>query len=430
MKTTIKIAAIAMMGIALSVSAQEKVTTENGAKSDFIYNDGKVGIGTTIPTEKLEINDGNLRIFGENTSRYIRFGENNFQGAYINYDGTKNILHLGVHHSNTADINDDYNSLSIVRSNGYIGINTTSPAEKLEINEGNLRIFGENTSRYIRFGENNFQGAYINYDGTKNILHLGVHQSNTADVNDDYNSLSIVRSNGYIGIGTTTPAEKLDVNGNTSINGDITVKSDKPIFWLHNKAINNERSGEIRLTETSGRFQGGGIKYNGITNQLKIFTHNTDDLDLAKDFDALVFNRSNGNAMFGSKVGIGTTSTGNHRLAVEGSIGAREIKVEANGWSDFVFYDDYKLPTLQEVAQHIKEKGHLKDIPSAEDVEENGFYLGEMDSKLLQKIEELTLYTIQQDKEIKELKKQNAKIEAQEKKIEKLEALVEQLLKK
>jgi hypothetical protein len=103
-------------------------------------------------------------------------------------------------------------------------------------------------------------------------------------------------------------------------------------------------------------------------------------------------------------IGIGTTdSTGSHRLAVEGSIGAREIKVEANSWSDFVFFDNYNLPTLNQVENFINENGHLKDIPSAKEVKENGIYLGEMNSKLLQKIEELTLYTIAQEKKIKEL---------------------------
>ena len=122
------------------------------------------------------------------------------------------------------------------------------------------------------------------------------------------------------------------------------------------------------------------------------------------------------------KLGIGTVSTGNHKLAVEGSIGAREIKVESNGWSDFVFYDNYNLPTLTEVENHIKQKGHLKDIPSAEEVEKNGIYLGEMDAKLLRKIEELTLYTIDQQKEIEELKKQNSRVKY-------LELLVNKLLK-
>jgi hypothetical protein len=99
-------------------------------------------------------------------------------------------------------------------------------------------------------------------------------------------------------------------------------------------------------------------------------------------------------------VGIGTVSTGTHKLAVEGSIGAREIKVEASGWSDFVFEKDYALPTLVEVEAQIKENGHLKDIPSAEKVKEDGINLGQMDAKLLQKIEELTLYLIEQNKRL------------------------------
>ena len=63
------------------------------------------------------------------------------------------------------------------------------------------------------------------------------------------------------------------------------------------------------------------------------------------------------------KVGVGTENTGQHRIAIEGSIGAREIKVEATGWSDFVFERDYELLTLEEVEQHIEEKGHLPEIP-------------------------------------------------------------------
>jgi len=75
------------------------------------------------------------------------------------------------------------------------------------------------------------------------------------------------------------------------------------------------------------------------------------------------------------------------------------------------------LPTLTEVENHIKEKGHLKDIPSAAAVAENGIFLGEMDAKLLQKIEELTLYTIEQQKEIQELKEQTKEIENQKQEI-------------
>ncbi|CAM1366884.1 conserved hypothetical protein [Tenacibaculum xiamenense] len=135
------------------------------------------------------------------------------------------------------------------------------------------------------------------------------------------------------------------------------------------------------------------------------------------------------------KLGLGTLSTGNHKLAVEGSIGAREVKVEAYpNWSDFVFYENYDLPTLNEVEKHIKQKGHLKDIPSAKEVEKNGFYLGEMDAKLLQKIEELTLYTIDQEKSLNsqknQIEKQNLRIDQQQKEIQELKLLVNELLKK
>jgi len=128
----------------------------------------------------------------------------------------------------------------------------------------------------------------------------------------------------------------------------------------------------------------------------------------------------------GGNVGIGTLSPGTWKLAVNGKIRAKEIKVET-GWSDFVFYDDYKLPTLQEVEKHIEENGHLKDIPSAKEVEENGIFLGEMNSKLLQKIEELTLYTIQQEKKIQKLEKENEEVELLNKKLLELQSRLEKL---
>lgn len=112
-------------------------------------------------------------------------------------------------------------------------------------------------------------------------------------------------------------------------------------------------------------------------------------------------------AFFDGFVGIGTNSfiDGNdeYRLSVNGRIRAKAVKVYT-GWADFVFDNSYCLPPLFEVEKFIAENGHLKDIPSAEDVESNGIELGEMNKLLLQKIEELTLYTIQQQKEIEELK--------------------------
>lgn len=104
-------------------------------------------------------------------------------------------------------------------------------------------------------------------------------------------------------------------------------------------------------------------------------------------------------------IGIGTLSPA-EKLSVKGKIRAQEIKVELAGWADFVFAEDYKLPSLEETEKHIKEKGHLPGIPSAQEVKINGIELGDMNAKLLQKIEELTLYLIEKDKEIKKLIKE------------------------
>lgn len=103
-------------------------------------------------------------------------------------------------------------------------------------------------------------------------------------------------------------------------------------------------------------------------------------------------------------IGIGTSNTSSYKLSVKGKIRAEEIKVET-GWSDYVFEEGYDLPTLEEVERHINEKGHLINIPSAKEVEENGIELGEMNMKLLEKIEELTLYVIELKKENEEIKR-------------------------
>jgi len=108
--------------------------------------------------------------------------------------------------------------------------------------------------------------------------------------------------------------------------------------------------------------------------------------------------------LFGN-VGIGTTNP-DELLTVNGAIHAKEIKVDLTGsLADFVFSPDYKLKSLTELEQYLKENRHLPEIPSATEVKENGLSLGEMQNKLLQKIEELTLYVIEQDKSKKELEK-------------------------
>jgi hypothetical protein len=132
------------------------------------------------------------------------------------------------------------------------------------------------------------------------------------------------------------------------------------------------------------------------------------------------------------QVGIGTTNPQN-ALDVNGTIHAREVKVDLTGWSDFVFAPSYKLKTLIEVEQYIKTNGHLPEIPSNQEVEQKGVNIGDMQAKLLQKVEELTLYSIEQSKQLQEQRQSNAALQqqltAQAKEIEQLKQLINQKLK-
>jgi hypothetical protein len=110
-------------------------------------------------------------------------------------------------------------------------------------------------------------------------------------------------------------------------------------------------------------------------------------------------------------VGIGTTNPGEFKLAVAGKIHATEIQVDALPWPDFVFTPTYNLRTLTEVENFITQNQHLPDVPSQAEVASEGVSLGEMNAILLQKIEELTLYTIEQEKKIEKLQKLESELD-------------------
>ncbi|WP_240628108.1 cell wall anchor protein [Flavobacterium anhuiense] len=156
------------------------------------------------------------------------------------------------------------------------------------------------------------------------------------------------------------------------------------------------------------------------------------------DLNAIVMGEYNGKAWFGAhnsllnawsdliiqadggNVGIGMINPKN-KLDVKGTVHSQEVKVDMENWSDFVFKKEYNLPTLEEVEKHITEKGHLENIPSEEEVLKNGINLGEMNAKLLQKIEELTLYSIQQNKKIEEQSKEIESLKSLALRVAKLE---------
>ncbi|MFQ6601778.1 hypothetical protein [Flavobacterium sp. C3NV] len=111
-------------------------------------------------------------------------------------------------------------------------------------------------------------------------------------------------------------------------------------------------------------------------------------------------------------VGIGTQNP-TSLLTVAGNIASREVKVTVDAGADFVFENDYNLPSLESVDQFIKENKHLPEIASAKQMQKNGINLSEMNIKLLQKIEEMTLYMIEMKKDNEEMKKENKKQDEQ-----------------
>ncbi|WP_316632567.1 hypothetical protein [uncultured Flavobacterium sp.] len=216
--------------------------------------------------------------------------------------------------------------------------------------------------------------------------------------------------NGNIGIGTSSPSF-YEHGGNNKVievsNSNTTVHSQSHIILSSGANLPNSSIGTLTwaLPNTSSSFK--------MVGYLDMTTDNASTS--SKPSAAMVFATRNETNSFCSEqmritgsgnVGIGTTNPQN-KLDVNGTIHSKEVKVDMIGWSDFVFKKEYNLPTLAEVEKHINEKGHLENIPSENEVLKDGINLGEMNAKLLQKIEELTLYSIQQSKEIEVLKEEN-----------------------
>ncbi len=111
-------------------------------------------------------------------------------------------------------------------------------------------------------------------------------------------------------------------------------------------------------------------------------------------------------------VGIGTTDQTQYPLAVNGTIEAKEIIVQS-GWSDYVLGTSYLLEPLSDVSRRIKADGHLPGIPSAKEIAEHGAPVGEIQAKLLAKIEELTLHAIEQEKQLDEQKLRIERLESE-----------------
>ncbi len=194
-----------------------------------------------------------------------------------------------------------------------------------------------------------------------------------------------------------------DFEGATHVQSDLTVEG----FLL------NHHGADFRLGLNDGRDI-------GEKTLQRALVHGGNDelfLNFAGDFE--------GGVIINSKVGIGTSAPRN-TLDVNGTIRSKEIKVEASPWPDYVFGNNYDLKSLNEVEGFINTNKHLPNIPSAQEIEEDGVSLGEINAKLLQKIEEITLYLIEQNKAQEELMNT---VQSQQVKIEKLNKEISSLKK-
>lgn len=185
----------------------------------------------------------------------------------------------------------------------------------------------------------------------------------------------LLTETGNVGVGIRNPQSRLDIAGGINIAGGFPIQlsgSDLAhgLKYKRNNSDNSLLDGPFLYGWTGG---GLGIKKDN------------------NEFNVLSW-KENGN------------------VAIQGKLEAKEVKVTLTPTADFVFDENYDLPKLETIERHIKEKKHLPQIASAKEMEKEGVNVGEFQIKLLQKIEELTLYSIEQNKQLKILKENNDKL--------------------
>ena len=331
----------------------------------FNNNAGNVGIGLNTPLAPLHIKNNLEALRIEGSDSYISFHDNaGVRKGFLQSGGSN--LYLGTPSTNTTGILQMYVKnvpLVTMLPSGSIGFGTTTPVQKYSFQQSGIGLTQEG----------GVGGAQVGFYATTGGAYLQTH--NNFDLwfstNNGSAQMTLQKSTGYVGIGTgsTSPAFKLDVDD--------------------------------RIRIKSGPGTSAGVWFNNINNTATIAFMGTYDANTTGIYGnvsgwGLLMNTNTGN------VGIGT-ATLTSKFNVNGSIRSKEVVVET-GWADYVFDKKYDLKPLAEVEKFIEKNNHLPGIPSAAEIEKNGLQLGDTQRKMMEKIEELTLYMIALEKEVKLLK--------------------------
>ncbi|MEO9483792.1 MAG: hypothetical protein ABJG47_10120 [Ekhidna sp.] len=364
---------------------------------------GFVGIGTTSPNEQLEVAAQGRFFVGDG-------GGASRRGILLQGTGTYTRI---VAHDYGISTGID---LVLQDTGGKVGIGTTSPTQLIDLLSVN-RAIGQFrgshiTDSYFTIGNTSSGHAKLVLDGQNGDAFGGdyatiynVNSSNATDRHLRFQTNATDRmtidGSGNIGIGTTTPLNKLDIRLGNSYGYTARFSEQNGAGIILGVDPNNDEplSGFIGHTSSNRN-----INYAVFGIGKHVFK---------TDAGASMAISNTGN------VGIGTT-TPQSKLAVEGQIRATEVKVLADiSVPDYVFEPDYKLRTLEETKKYIAENKHLPEIPSAAEIGENGIDLGDMNMKLLKKVEELTLYMIDMNEQVQLLKSENTELKEKVKVLEK-----------
>lgn len=268
-------------------------------------------------------------------------------------------------------------------TSGNVGIGTNTPSAPLDIQSSN--------ANGLRFGRSGTDIGQIDF--SNNDLDIS---SNTNNMRFSVQTGQVFSfSTGNVGIGTTNPsAAKLVLNSGTT---------------NQNSLINGDKIGFTRTSDAAE------VVY--LKKSTDLGSEGTANIH---GYDGLIFRTTGAETprmtiLSTGKVGIGTL-TPDELLSVNGTIHTKEVKVDLSGWSDYVFKPTYTLPSLSQVKSYIDQNHHLSEMPSEQDVVKNGLNLGEIVKLQTKKIEELTLYLIEKDKQVSDQQKEIEQLKEEQKK--------------